>query len=310
MDTPADFTPAKHQWKYVGRVQVEDIPIHDGTPSNRHNVTVELESEPAAPAVFVPRTTMRLSALAPTIVGTPNTVGVPIVTYALTPLVPTISTASTFSPSDLSPVAWWDASDSSTITLASSAVSQWNDKSGNGWTLSQATSTKRPTYSTAAINGLNAALWPSGDNDDFLQTAAGGSFTIREFYAVIKFANAAFSNYEGLLNIAANGPDGWFVGNASGGGVFFSNPIYVNGNNSTDRQSDLRTEFASTCLVRWVRASAQTTTAGVVLGMDRLNDSLNRGWNGHICEVTVFDDLLATDDRSELETYLMDKWGI
>ena len=37
-----------------------------------------------------------------------------------------------FSPLDLSPAAWFDASDSGSITESGGAVSQWNDKSGVG----------------------------------------------------------------------------------------------------------------------------------------------------------------------------------
>jgi hypothetical protein len=42
--TPADFTPAGHQWRYSARPTVEDISIVGGT--NRHNLTIELETVP------------------------------------------------------------------------------------------------------------------------------------------------------------------------------------------------------------------------------------------------------------------------
>ena len=44
VDTPADFTPAGHQWRYAARPTVEDISIVGGT--NRHNLTIELETVP------------------------------------------------------------------------------------------------------------------------------------------------------------------------------------------------------------------------------------------------------------------------
>lgn len=91
MDTPADFTPVGQQWVYAGRVQVKDIPIQGTTPSNRHDVTVELEAVPSKPGVLVPRVAMKLSALAPTVGGTPNTVDVPSVAFTLTPKVPTVA---------------------------------------------------------------------------------------------------------------------------------------------------------------------------------------------------------------------------
>jgi hypothetical protein len=46
MVTPADFTTAGQQWVYAARPQVVDIPIEGGTPSNRHDLTIELETVP------------------------------------------------------------------------------------------------------------------------------------------------------------------------------------------------------------------------------------------------------------------------
>lgn len=61
-----------------------------------------------------------------------------------------------FSPLDLSPQAWYDASDTDTITDAGSgAVSQWDDKSGNAEHLTQGTGSNRPTTGTRTQNSLN-----------------------------------------------------------------------------------------------------------------------------------------------------------
>jgi len=49
--------------------------------------------------------------------------------------------------------AWYDASDNTTLTTAS-VVTQWNDKSGNGNTLTDTTG-QPPLLGTAALNGLN-----------------------------------------------------------------------------------------------------------------------------------------------------------
>ena len=44
VDTPADFTPAGHQWRYAAKPTAEDISVDGGT--NLHNLTVELETVP------------------------------------------------------------------------------------------------------------------------------------------------------------------------------------------------------------------------------------------------------------------------
>ena len=62
-----------------------------------------------------------------------------------------------FRPWHLSGLAMWlDGADAASIALdGSNNVSQWNDKSGNGRHVTQATSGSRPAYITAGIKGLN-----------------------------------------------------------------------------------------------------------------------------------------------------------
>ena len=92
-------------------------------------------------------------------------------------------TTADWTPLDLtSLVGWWDASDTATITSSGGAVSQWDDKSGNGNHLVQATSALQPTTGTRTINSLNAIDFiPTDDrmacttvpNDDLTSTTFG-----------------------------------------------------------------------------------------------------------------------------------------
>ena len=66
---------------------------------------------------------------------------------------------------------WLDAADANTITLNGSNVSQWNDKSGNGINLSQATAAFQPTYVTDLLNGKSGVR--SDGSDDKLIAATG-----------------------------------------------------------------------------------------------------------------------------------------
>ena len=47
--------------------------------------------------------------------------------------------------------AWYDGSDNSTFTLAGSLVTQWNDKSGNGWHLSNSITAEKPTRAENSV---------------------------------------------------------------------------------------------------------------------------------------------------------------
>lgn len=59
--------------------------------------------------------------------------------------------------------AWYDASDSTTLTIAT-GVSQWRDKSGNGRTLRQSTGNNQPLSTSRTLNG-RTVLDFDGTND-------------------------------------------------------------------------------------------------------------------------------------------------
>ena len=219
-----------------------------------------------------------------------------------------------FNPLSLSPVAWWDASDASTVTAVSGDVSAWTDKSGNGWNLSQTTSGYRPFYATASINGLNTIEWPSTNNPNHLHSAAG-AFSTNEIYVVVVFSGTNFDNYEGIICGYANdsGANIWLIGGTGGVDSLFGSarPAYLNGDNSTERQANVFPDIQSTCLIRYSSAfGPYSTNDGVVIGLDRNQTGFNRGWNGRICEVIAFASPLAPGDRTNLDNYLMGKWGI
>lgn len=356
---PADFTPAGHQWRYAVKPAVEDVSVDGTTPSNLHNLTVELETVPPENTIVQGA---RLRARASLQAGSPQlgrfldvetsldvgdafpqvdlmataslqagspfpVVGFDVVATITAGAATTTSTdpytvvislspgsSSNFDPLALSPLAWWDASDETTIATSSGLITDWDDKSGNGWHLAQATSADRAAYVTAAVNGLNAAEWPSTDNSDFLKTAAS-SFEWREMYAVVQFDGSAFTNFEGLFTGGSNGgADGWVLGRSAAfppdTGWFFTMKTYLNANNATDRQTNLFPELSSTCLLRCDPDTPRQTNSGVVIGNDRTFTSSGRGWHGYICEVIVFASVLSSGDRGGLETHLMDKWNV
>jgi hypothetical protein len=61
-----------------------------------------------------------------------------------------------WTPTEIATTAWFDAADSNTITDSSGAVSQWDDKSGNGRDVSQPSGSDQPTTGIRTIGELNA----------------------------------------------------------------------------------------------------------------------------------------------------------
>ena len=71
--------------------------------------------------------------------------------------------------------AWYNAADTSSISLSGSEVTQWNDLSGNGHHATQGTSTRRPLSGTRTLNGLNVLDF-DGSNDFLIHNGIASSF--------------------------------------------------------------------------------------------------------------------------------------
>ena len=104
---------------------------------------------------------------------------------------------SSFDPASLTPLAWWDISDISTlfkdtagavpVTADGDVVARISDKSGNGNHATQATALKRPTYRTSG--GLHW-LELDGTDDTFDLAGIAGSQNMSIYQAFDRTGNA------------------------------------------------------------------------------------------------------------------------
>ena len=117
------------------------------------------------------------------------------------------SAAAAWTPAQITTALWLDAADASTITTVSGAVSQWNDKSGNGRHLSQATAASRPAYQATGLSSL-PTLQFDGIND-FLQNTS------------FSFGNSAFTFYCVMQSSIPGGGSGC---------IFIASPVPSNVN--------------------------------------------------------------------------------
>jgi hypothetical protein len=104
-------------------------------------------------------------------------------------------------PSLINTALWLDASDASTITESGGAVSQWNDKSGNGRHASEASN--QPALTTSGLNSKNVITF-DGVNDQLIINAS--FLTLYPFLiaCVIKENNGGFG---GVITTHANTED-------------------------------------------------------------------------------------------------------
>lgn len=250
---------------------------------------------------------------------------------------------SAFNPSQIAGLmAWYDASDTSSISLSGSDVTQWNDLSGNNYNLTQGTAAYRPQSGTRTINSLNVLDYQ--DTNDSLAASTQNEWTfMHDATGCTIFYVANWDTYPGA-------GDGWFLvtRNAAGGPGFggqfraetpsrlrhriqnttativdgSSTSTYTTGtttlwtilsdpNNATaaDR-SDIRKDAGA--------SEKNNTTSGAITTNDpasplRIGDvqaGNGDGVNGMVAEVIIYSGLLSSGDITLVQNYLIDKWGI
>jgi hypothetical protein len=242
-----------------------------------------------------------------------------------------------WTPAQITTGLWLDAADANTVTTVSGAVSQWNDKSGNGRNFTQATSGSRPTYTSAVLNALNTVT-PDGSND-FLEGPVVFSGTQPDNYFIItairvlsiinsgnNAGNAFIYQSTGdvawniNLNLANTGsanvsstdsypPSGGFLNSAT---ATQANTSYLF---ATSRTSGTRSIWING-QVDATQSSAETYSGPSVtkVGLFGLNaitgaPGFYNALNAHVGEIVML--AYPTDaNRQRIEGYLAHKWGL
>jgi hypothetical protein len=233
--------------------------------------------------------------------------------------------------------AWYDASDSTTITTAT-GVSAWADKSGNSRTLVQSVGLDQPTR-TATINGKSALVF---DGVNHYLSCMGGSFsnetmfivarrdgTPAQYGAIISYratntnaaanlsaltanSDTAFTLTVGSNNVAAPGELGLNPA-PSASVTFWRNGSSVAKGSVTGIGNDAYsvTPFPNTTDVAVLAIFSASTAAGAKnfsVGCDCFNSSRTYGMT--LCEILIYSAILTSTQRSAVEKYLGKKWGV
>jgi hypothetical protein len=240
-----------------------------------------------------------------------------------------------WTPYEIDTALWLDADDAATITVVSGAISQWDDKSTNGYALAQATASKRPAISAGLLNGkdvINCAvvsdpeLEAAGSGPDFKFLHFGQATVVALARVTVNAVGEYISTSNGTLT-PARAKYGWNNGyRLETSGSEGSPALLVDGISTT-----------LTPLNSWNIVITTTDTAQSVVG-DRAQVYINgtqrspsvssfatatdtdpqrdlvvcggdSGWDGQIAEIITLSRVVTTDERQILEGYLAHKWG-
>ena len=219
-----------------------------------------------------------------------------------------------WTPADLTLVAWFDASDTDSITHNAGAVSQWADKSGNGYHVTQSTEAWKPATGTHTLNGLNV-LWHNNDHLHNLSVTMPRPFTIGAVYQIDPSAPDKTYRFWGAL-APDSGATGAIGRRSATWGIYDGNAVGHPNSSSfatTDPHAHVGVFNGSSSVysIDGTRASA-SLTAGTTgrLHVGAYADGAYSPLVGRMAEIVIASGALTGTDLSSLEDYLMTKWGI
>lgn len=238
--------------------------------------------------------------------------------------------SSAFSPTDISGcVLWLDADDAATITEASGEISQWDDKSGNGYDVTQGTAANKPS-NDGTRNSRTTIYFDGGDY-------LSGSISVDPSNCTVFMAWATDGtpggNYYGSLSLGAAGGNDW--NSADGISVNVGDENYYT---EIDHNGAPGPRWSGSGATPWHVASIVITRSAptvklytdgtlrdtaanggvagaattVVVGARWLSGAVSTSYplTGDVGEIIIYNSPLSDADRATVEDYLMTKWGL
>lgn len=236
-----------------------------------------------------------------------------------------------WTPSDIETALWLDGKDESTITESGGAVSQWDDKSGNGGHAVQATGSQQPTYTTNPKLGDKYGLQFDYLNENNIESPNSSKLNFRyEMTGFIVYSETNDStNNSILIRISGNSNPSMGISsrnNASpnfgitdSGAAFTSVSIGETGvtealmlafghSISNDEIRISRDGGSFNTLTASPETEVLQDGGGIRIGCQKIGFS--RGHDGFIHEVILIEQRLEEKDVQRLEGYLAHKWGL
>ena len=205
---------------------------------------------------------------------------------------------------------WIDASDGQTVTTSGAAVTLVTDRSGNGRSVSQSSSSMRPTLSSATRNGKKYLEFLGG------QKLSSTNITIAQpltMFAVARSGEVSNTNRQ----VVGNAPNVAPVIYMNGGAWRQYAGAEVTSSKSIDTDwhyiSAVYNGSSSTMYVDGVPVitSGNPGSTGWSNAAFNIGNSSDNGfgWIGDIGEVMLFSKALTDAERQHTEKYLARKWG-
>lgn len=246
-------------------------------------------------------------------------------------------TTTGFTPKSIADLALWlDASQSSSVTLNSGNVSQWDDLSGNGRNFAQPTAAAQPLYATSAMNG-KAVVRADGSNHWILNGGSAiGAASLTMFLVarhlewiadlskpanlfhtdlpVSSFSNFGmrsenYNNAEDLRFGDADSTQAFNLGSTSGTTLNVARVMTYSFNAST-RLGAARRNGALAGSATINAANVPATFGGRLALFVGFQDTAGRRVSAEIAELVFYSRDLSESEKQKVERALGRKWGV
>jgi hypothetical protein len=217
---------------------------------------------------------------------------------------------------------WYDAADATTITQSGGTISQWDDKSGNGYDATQVVSGEQP-QTGSTLNGLDTIYFNNDRNFDIPNVTLTSDFSIYivaqktgkedQYNVALAISDGASTNFANWALIwgypSLNKISYYDAADRSSTTELNQNQYYIS--------SALR-DTGATQIDFWLNGSddgqnvalapngAGTTFSDSFIGVDQYGSD----FEGNIAEIIVIANYQSTSDRQKIEGYLAWKWGL
>ena len=218
---------------------------------------------------------------------------------------------------------WLDAADTTTITTSGSNITEWRDKSGNGYTGSSSAG-RNFTYATSVQNTLNVAQTATGQTLSLTNVTLGP--TLSAFllcYPLNQSSDTAFLEHGPDTNTNA----GFFlhtqnssqigIRNTSGYVTTSAYPNYTLSNTwqlptlvNPDPNASSQASFYLNGSLKFSLTGVTGSNVTQTLFLNGRNNTNTLSYASYIGELLVYTAALTNTQRQQVEGYLAWKWGI
>jgi hypothetical protein len=210
---------------------------------------------------------------------------------------------------------WYDSADLDTLTITSNKVSSWTDKSGNGFTLTQATAGTRPLYD-GTPRRMNGVIVPEFTGAEYMESSCpADDRTSTTFFAgyldSVAASRVPFSDTQGggnELRVAVT--SGQLQTLKSATSLMAANNLMSLGPCLMCQRLTATTVEHHTVVTSFVASDSTTFTGSRTLRLGASTEApgQNLWWDGLLAEFLRYSTTLSDDDMFAVYDYLIAKW--